>query len=125
MDILELELSRLHRDATLIHSIDDVDKIIDQLCKARESIATGKQCRSVARICMQSNISLEPNTASITMAKLQNPIKQGFEQVTEDLKKIYSGQSKYGRALDKVLPPIIRPTSSLTALELSPESLAY
>ncbi|KAI9744451.1 MAG: hypothetical protein M1818_001980 [Claussenomyces sp. TS43310] len=92
MDVLELELSRLRRDATLSRSIDDVDKILQQLCKARDSIAA------------------EPNTAPITLAKLQNPVKQGFEQVTEDLKKVYSGQSKYGKALDKNFPAKALPT---------------
>lgn len=45
---------------------------------------------------------LDSNTASITLAKLQNPFKQGLDRVTDDLKKIYAAHNKYGKALDKV-----------------------
>lgn len=41
MDILQDELAKLHRDATLNQSIQDVDKIIEQLERARESIVAG------------------------------------------------------------------------------------
>jgi hypothetical protein len=36
------------------------------------------------------------------MAKLQNPVKQGFDKVTDDLKRVYAGHNKYGKALDRV-----------------------
>jgi E3 ubiquitin-protein transferase RMND5 len=42
MDILETELARLQRDATLSQSVEDVDKILEQLCRARDSIAAGE-----------------------------------------------------------------------------------
>lgn len=101
MDALELELARLQRDATLSQSIEDVDKILAQLLEARESIATGRTYdRSPRFICV--DLIPDPNSASITMAKLQNPIKQGFERVTDDLKKVYAGHNKYGKALDRV-----------------------
>ena len=41
MDTLQIELAKLRRDANLTHSIHDVDKIIEQLEKARESIVAG------------------------------------------------------------------------------------
>jgi hypothetical protein len=41
MDVLQVELAKLRRDATLTQSIHDVDKIIEQLENARESIAAG------------------------------------------------------------------------------------
>ena len=41
MDVLERELGNLQRDATLKKSIEDVDKIIQQLEKARGAIAAG------------------------------------------------------------------------------------
>jgi hypothetical protein len=44
----------------------------------------------------------EANSASITLTKLQNPVKNGFDHVTESLKKVYAGYNKYGKALDKV-----------------------
>jgi hypothetical protein len=41
MDVLEKELVRLQREATLLQSVEDVDKILEQLCRARDSIAAG------------------------------------------------------------------------------------
>jgi hypothetical protein len=38
----------------------------------------------------------------MTLAKLQNPVKQSFDRVNDDLKKIHSGLNKYSKALDKV-----------------------
>jgi hypothetical protein len=38
----------------------------------------------------------------VTLAKLQNPVKQGFDKVMDDLKKVYTEQNRYGKALDKV-----------------------
>lgn len=47
-------------------------------------------------------ILLDPNSASITLAKLQNPLKHGFDKVNDDLKKVHRGHNAYGKALDKV-----------------------
>lgn len=41
MDTLQLELAKLRRDANLTQSIEDIDKIIAQLERARESIVAG------------------------------------------------------------------------------------
>jgi E3 ubiquitin-protein transferase RMND5 len=41
MDVLETELARLQKEATLSQSVEDVDKILEQLCRARDSIAAG------------------------------------------------------------------------------------
>jgi E3 ubiquitin-protein transferase RMND5 len=41
MDALQIELAKLRRDANLTQSIQDVDKIIEQLEMARESIIAG------------------------------------------------------------------------------------
>jgi hypothetical protein len=60
MDILQDELAKLHRDGNLNQSIQDVDKIIEQLERARESIVAGMRysllhsrngdgCREVGR----------------------------------------------------------------------------
>ena len=43
MDVLQVELAKLHRDANLTQSIEDVDNIIAQLERARESIVAGKK----------------------------------------------------------------------------------
>ena len=44
----------------------------------------------------------DPNTASVTLAKLQNPVKQSFEAINSDLKDVYKGLGNYGKAIDKV-----------------------
>jgi hypothetical protein len=46
MDVLQLELAKLHKDGNLNQSIQDVDKIIEQLERARESIVAGMQTHS-------------------------------------------------------------------------------
>ncbi|KAH7319514.1 CTLH/CRA C-terminal to lish motif domain-containing protein [Rhexocercosporidium sp. MPI-PUGE-AT-0058] len=92
MDHLQLELAKLRRDANLKQSMDDVDKIIEQLERARETIIA------------------EPDSASITLAKLQNPVQQDFRKVIEDLKKIHKGHNSYGKALDKYFPAKALPT---------------
>lgn len=107
MDVLETELTRLQREATLSQSVEDVDKILEQLCRARDSIAAGEALFSSSNIIYlvtrnQLLMDLEPNSASITLTKLQNPVKQGFDRVTDDLKKVYASHNKYGKALDKV-----------------------
>ncbi|TVY62713.1 LisH domain-containing protein [Lachnellula suecica] len=86
MDTLQIELAKLRRDANLSESIQDVDKILEQLEAAREAIVQ------------------DPNSASITLAKLQNPLKHGFDKVNEDLNKVHKGHNTYGKALNKNLP---------------------
>jgi len=41
MDTLQVELAAMRREANLSQSIQDVDKIIEQLERARESIVSG------------------------------------------------------------------------------------
>ena len=42
MDLLSIELAKLQKDGNLKQSIEDVDKIIEQLERARETIVAGK-----------------------------------------------------------------------------------
>lgn len=44
---------------------------------------------------------VDPKTASVALAKLQNPAKQGFDSLNNDLKEVYKGMSNYTKALDK------------------------
>ncbi|CAG8980807.1 hypothetical protein HYALB_00003733 [Hymenoscyphus albidus] len=92
MDALYIELAKLRKDATLTQSMADVDKIIEQLERAKECIVQ------------------DPNSASITLTKLQNPIKSGFDKVTEDLTKVDRGLKAYGKALNKNFPVKALPT---------------
>jgi hypothetical protein len=38
----------------------------------------------------------------LTLAKLQDPLKKALDAAQKDLKPIYAGLNKYGKALDKV-----------------------
>lgn len=42
------------------------------------------------------------NSASITLAKLQTPIKQSFEAIKSDLQDVYNGLGNYAKVLEKV-----------------------
>ncbi|KAH8596565.1 CTLH/CRA C-terminal to lish motif domain-containing protein [Bisporella sp. PMI_857] len=92
MDTLQLELARMRRDANLKQSVDDVDKIIEQLERARETIVA------------------DPQSAPITLSKLQNPLKSGFDKVNDDMAKTYKAHNVYGKALDKNFPVKKLPT---------------
>lgn len=46
--------------------------------------------------------TLDQASPSITLAKLQNPVKQSFDAINSDLKEVYKGLGNYGKALDKV-----------------------
>ncbi|TGO07374.1 hypothetical protein BTUL_0285g00050 [Botrytis tulipae] len=86
MDVLEKEIVKLQRDSSFDQSIEDVDKIIQQLEKARDTIES------------------EPQFASITLTKLQHPLKNGFEKVNDDIKKIHKAHGTYGKAVNSNLP---------------------
>ncbi|TGO25684.1 hypothetical protein BPAE_0075g00390 [Botrytis paeoniae] len=86
MDVLEKEIIKLQRDSSFDQSIEDVDKIIQQLEKARDAIESG------------------PQFASITLTKLQHPLKNGFEKVNDDIKKIHKAHGTYGKAVNSNLP---------------------
>lgn len=45
---------------------------------------------------------IDPSKAPLTLAKLKDPFKNTIETAQKDLKPIYSGLNKYGKALDKV-----------------------
>jgi hypothetical protein len=42
----------------------------------------------------------------LTLAKLQDPFKKSLDTVQKDLKPVYAGLNKYGKALDKVRFPV-------------------
>lgn len=44
----------------------------------------------------------DPSQASITLAKLQNPVKSSFDSINDSLKETHSGLNKYSKSLDKV-----------------------
>ncbi len=83
------DLAGQTRSARLSSAVDNVDKIIALLTAARDQVVSAQ----------------DSHTAGITMTKLQNPIKEGFEAVNNNLKEVSKGQKSMGRALDKVCTP--------------------
>ncbi|KAI4088274.1 MAG: hypothetical protein LQ344_006188 [Seirophora lacunosa] len=85
MDALLAEHERLSKSGTFTKTLEDIQKTIDLLVKARETIAANTE------------------TASLNLAKLQTPVKNSLEDVHKDLEEVRKYQSKYSKLLDKVL----------------------
>lgn len=98
---------KLIKDANLAKSIDDIQSCIDRLTKARDNIIAGTTWFSNS-VCVASAVlslilvDTEPKSASVTLAKLQNGIKEPFEEANKDLLVVYNGHLKYSKMLDKV-----------------------
>ncbi|KAL9109150.1 MAG: hypothetical protein Q9187_008199 [Circinaria calcarea] len=93
MDSLVQDLEKLSRKSNLTKSLQDVQIIIDLLSSARDSIASNSA------------------SATVTLAKLQNPVRQSFDGVNNDLKEVYKGLGNYSKALDRVRRPFLIFTS--------------
>ncbi|KAF2091224.1 putative regulator of gluconeogenesis Rmd5 [Saccharata proteae CBS 121410] len=102
MDSLKAELDKLENHGNLAKSIEDVQKTINLLKQAREKVAS------------------EPNSAQVTLAKLQTPMKQSFDKVSDDLKEVYKANNSYGKALDKKFKDKPLPTAENDALSSHP-----
>ena len=87
MPTLRNDLAQVARKARLTSAVQDVDKILARLVEAREQIASAGQ---------------DPHAASLILTKLQNPIKEGFDKVNDDLKATTKTHKEFGRALDRV-----------------------
>lgn len=101
-ELLE-QLETLEKSANLRSSINDVQNAIDLLTAAR------------------ANIAAQPQVAPLTLAKLQDPLKRTLEQAQKDIKPIYSGLNKYGKALDKKFKDKPLPSASNDALSSHPQ----
>ncbi|EED16806.1 regulator of gluconeogenesis Rmd5, putative [Talaromyces stipitatus ATCC 10500] len=102
MDLLQKEHERAWKRMKAAKSINDVQATIDLLQKARDSIAA------------------DPTKASITLAKLQNPVKASFDATNESLKETHSSLNKYTKALDKLFKDRPLPSTEYDALSNSP-----
>ena len=111
MDSLLKEHEALSSRGTLAKSTEDVQRVIDLLLEARNSIASCGLLHISAYLhalfcfpvtCADLECYADPGGASITLAKLQNPIRQSFEIVNTDLKEVYRGLGNYSKTLDKV-----------------------
>ncbi|KAL2136523.1 hypothetical protein VTI74DRAFT_3348 [Chaetomium olivicolor] len=92
------ELSKADKLPRLSAAAQDVDKIIELLSDAREQVAR----------------AMDPHTASLTMTKLQNPIKTGFDKVNDDLKAASAAHKKVGKSLERHFPLKPLPTDNDT-----------
>lgn len=102
MDDLREQIELLESSANLSTSIGDVQKAIDMLTAAREKIAAGMFALLCGLEAWLTSIAIDPSKAPLTLAKLQDPFKKTMDSAQKDLKPIYSGLNKYGKALDKV-----------------------
>ncbi|KAL6705982.1 hypothetical protein ACN47E_006261 [Coniothyrium glycines] len=102
MDDLREQVELLEDSANLATSIDHVQKAIDMLTAARAKIAA------------------DPKTAPVTLAKLQDPFKKTLDAAQKDLKPIYAGLNKYGKALDKKFKDKPLPSAENDALSSHP-----
>lgn len=102
MDNLEKDIAILAQQGGLKRTRDDVDAILEQLTAARESIAASEKHSLFFYGILETDQYPDPNSAAITLAKLQNPIKQSFEKAVEDLKKVHTATNKYGKSLNEV-----------------------
>ncbi|KZF22068.1 putative regulator of gluconeogenesis Rmd5 [Xylona heveae TC161] len=102
MEALNKEHERLCKKSNLSQSISDIQKTIDTLVTARNTIEK------------------DSNATSLTVAKLQGSVKQSFDKINDDLKDVHSGLGKYVKALDKKFKDRPIPTSEYDALSSHP-----
>jgi E3 ubiquitin-protein transferase RMND5 len=103
MDLIHKEHDRLWKRTKSSKSIDDVQATIDLLQEARNTIAAGmRHSLLIQSLLAVADATTDPTKASITLAKLQNPVKSSFDTTNDSLKETYSGLNKYSKALDKV-----------------------
>lgn len=98
MEGIQAAHDQLEKRGNLAKTIQDVQKTIDLLQAARDSVANN------------------PDTAALTMAKLKQPVKQSFDKLDEDLKDVNKGLNQYSKALDKKFKKNPVPTASTLPL---------
>ncbi|OAA65984.1 regulator of gluconeogenesis [Niveomyces insectorum RCEF 264] len=91
---LHAELAKISQRARLTSAVEDVDSVIARLLEAREKVA----------------LEQDPHAASLVLTRLQNPIKEGFEKINDDLKAVSKTQKEFGKALDRSFPVTALPT---------------
>ncbi|KAL8997155.1 MAG: hypothetical protein Q9188_006397 [Gyalolechia gomerana] len=102
MDSLLAEHERLSKSGTFSKSLDDIQKTIDLLVNARETIAA------------------DPEATSLNLAKLQTPIKNSLEDLHKDLEEVRKHQTKYAKLIDKKFKDKTLPQMDYEALSSRP-----
>ncbi|KAI0103481.1 CTLH/CRA C-terminal to lish motif domain-containing protein [Daldinia grandis] len=85
---LEKDLNKLTGSAKLSDAVQDVDKVIDLLTAARERVASANN----------------PHTTNLTLAKLQNPIKEQLDVLNSNLRHVYKAQNEFNKSLKNAFP---------------------
>ncbi|KAI4861965.1 CTLH/CRA C-terminal to lish motif domain-containing protein [Hypoxylon rubiginosum] len=80
---LQKDLDKLTGSAKLADAVQDVDEIIDLLTTARDSIARVG----------------DTHTMSLTLTKLQNPVKEQLDGLNTSLKHVYKAQNEFNKSL--------------------------
>ncbi|KAI4242286.1 MAG: hypothetical protein LQ352_007270, partial [Teloschistes flavicans] len=102
MEALIAEHEKLSKSGTLSESLDDIQRIIDILVRAREAAAAS------------------PEDTSSILTKLQNPVKSSFEDIRKDLEDVRKQQTKYAKLLDKKFKDKVLPQMEYDALSSQP-----
>ncbi|KAJ5326569.1 uncharacterized protein N7506_009671 [Penicillium brevicompactum] len=98
MEAVQKEHDRILKKTKASQGIKNVQSTIDLLQSAREAIAA------------------DPSSASVTLAKLQTPVKSSFDSINDSLKETHSGLNKYTKSLDKLFKDRPLPTTEHDAL---------
>ena len=102
MDSTQKDHDKVWASARQSRLRDETQSVIDTLQAARDAIAE------------------DPSTAAITLAKVQNPVKTSFDLMLTVLKDVHSGQTKYGRTLDRVFKDKPVPSNDIDVLSAHP-----
>lgn len=117
--VLLNELDRLATGTSerLTAAVEDVDKIIELLTQAREQIAQGLRAPFLhfpstanASTDIAAQTASDPHTASLTLTRLQNPVKEGFESINDDLRKVDRVRKDFSKVLNRRFPARPLPT---------------
>ncbi|EME83181.1 uncharacterized protein MYCFIDRAFT_188291 [Pseudocercospora fijiensis CIRAD86] len=90
------------KKGNLRKTITDVQALIDLLQSTRDAVAS------------------DPTKSALHMAKLQNPVKQSFSKLEEDLKEVNKGMNQYQKALKDKFKSAALPTAGNDALSSQP-----
>lgn len=101
MDLVQKEHERLTKRLKASQNISNIQGTIDLLQSARDTIAGGSLTLDYLSG-LHANQFTDPSQASVTLAKLQNPVKSSFDSINDTLKETHSGLNKYTKSLDKV-----------------------
>lgn len=102
--------------------MDSVQKEHDRLCKRSKSSATVDNAQAIIDALQRARdtIAAEPTSASVTLAKLHNPVKSAFETINASLKEVYGGHNRYTKVLDRLFKDKPLPSKEIDALSPHP-----